>query len=72
MITAKEIAVLEKMDLVFDEIDDLTRIALDAHDKLKKHHVAFIIARVAINSYKYGVMQAKREERARRKNSKKQ
>lgn len=60
--TKEQIDTVNHMRLTDDEIDAVRDIALDAVDKRP-----FTIAQVALNAYKYGVMQGKRAERARRK-----
>lgn len=62
--TVEQVSVLRRMRLTDEEIDDLTQIAAQEIDN---SHFGHILARAVINAYKYGVMQSKRIERARRK-----
>ena len=62
--TAKQMNALKYMRLTENEIDAVHDIAVDAVDKSP---FGYILARAALNAYKYGVMAGKREERARRK-----
>lgn len=62
--TAEQIGAVEQMRLTEEEIDAVHDIAVHAVDKSP---FGYILARAALNAYKYGVMQGKRAERARRK-----
>ena len=62
--TLEQIGAVEQMRLTEEEIDAVHDIAVHAVDKSP---FGYILARAALNAYKYGVMQGKRAERARRK-----
>lgn len=62
--TIEQIGVVEQMRLTEEEIDAVYDIAAHAIDKSP---FGYILARAALHAYKYGVMQGKRAERARRK-----
>lgn len=62
--TADQISVLKKIRLTDAEIDAVHNIAVDAVDESP---FGYVLAHAVLNAYKYGVMQGKRAERARRK-----
>ena len=62
--TADQISVLKQIRLTDAEIDAVHNIAVDAVDESP---FGYVLARAVLNAYKYGVMQGKRAERARRK-----
>ena len=62
--TIEQIGAVEQMRLTEEEIDAVHDIAVHAVDKSP---FGYILARAALNAYKYGVMMGKRAERARRK-----
>lgn len=62
--TKEQIDALEYMRLTDAEIDAVHDIAVHAVDKSP---FGYILARAVLDAYKYGVMQGKRAERARRK-----
>lgn len=62
--TKEQIDALKQVRLTEEEIDAVHDIAVHAVDNSS---LSYILARAALNAYKYGVMQGKRAERARRK-----
>ena len=62
--TKEQIDAVEQMRLTEEEIDAVHDVAVHAVDKSP---FGYILWRAALNAYKYGVMQGKRAERARRK-----
>ena len=62
--TAEQIDALKNMRLTGAEVDAVHDIAVHAVDKSP---FGYILARAVLNAYRYGVMQGKRAERARRK-----
>jgi len=62
--TIEQIDALKQMRLTEGEIDAVHDIAVHAVDKSP---FGYILARAALNAYRYGVMAGKRAERARRK-----
>ena len=62
--TVEQIDALKNMRLTDAEVDAVHDIAAHAVDKSP---FSYILARAALNAYRYGVMQGKRAERARRK-----
>lgn len=66
--TAEENGALVKlMRITNEEIDAVSAIA---QKEIDNRRLGNILASVALNSYKYGVMMGKRAERARRKGRK--